>query len=143
MSNTTEQDPRFPSGPWRGFYSYFADATRCGMDMTFSFADGRLFAEGRDDLGTFVFRGQYDTATGWVEWWKVYTFCSCCGPLGHAIFYQGTATTSGIVGGWEQIEGGYGGPFRLWPGTGSGDLVDTEAKEEPVVPVLDEVSPSS
>lgn len=102
-------DPRFPSGPWTGFFlqrPLYAGRNR--MSLALWFRDGRLDGEGRDRVGRFVLRGHYDTESGEVVMRKRY--------LGrHEIFYRGYNDAGmGIWGTWA-IEGYMTDGFHIWP----------------------------
>lgn len=110
-----EPDPRFPSGRWAGFWSQDGRRGRMSLDLTF--ANGKLFGDGRDRVGDFVLSGQYDTRTGACSIHKAY--------LGqHGVEYEGCATSQGIRGDWRihiprvMLETG---PFHIWPVSSSGD----------------------
>ena len=108
-----ESDPRFPSGPWTGFFLQKAVPGKHLMDLRLTFAQGVLTGEGRDWVGDFILRGQYELATGKCHWSKRY--------LGkHDVFYDGFNEGKGIWGTWEisadqnlgmQLRGG----FHIWP----------------------------
>lgn len=89
-----ETDPRFPSGPWVGFFlQNYHPVGRHTMELRLTFADGNLTGEGRDWVGTFLIKGQYTIADGKCHWTKKY--------LGkHDVFYQGYNEGKGIWGVW-------------------------------------------
>src|SRR5437016_5729346 len=105
---TVETNPRFPSGPWTGYFLHYG---RKGMmELHITFLNGSLSGEGRDYVGPFVLRGRNDLSDGKCYWTKRY--------LGkHDVFYQGYNEGKGIWGTWEisaYIGGGRGG-FHIWP----------------------------
>jgi hypothetical protein len=108
-----EADPRFPSGPWTGFFqqSWLAPG-RFPTDVDLCFQAGELWGEGRDRVGRYTVRGTYDPAEGRCEWTKQY--------LGkHSVSYLGYNEGNGIWGVWE-IRALFGlyrdhGVFHLWP----------------------------
>jgi hypothetical protein len=101
---TLETDPRFPSGPWTGYF--LQDGRKGMMELHITFRQGALTGEGRDYVGRFVLRGRYELADGKCYWTKRY--------LGqHDVFYQGYNEGKGIWGRWE-----IGAPFGAWAGRG-------------------------
>ena len=107
-----ETDPRFPSGPWTGFFLQPALPGRHQMELRLTFRGGTLTGEGRDLVGEFVLRGHYDLADGRCYWTKRY--------LGkHDVFYQGFNEGKGIWGVWEipasEEFGAQRGGFHIWP----------------------------
>ena len=105
-----ESDPRFPSGPWTGFYLQAALPGRHQMEIHLTFRDGLLTGEGRDRVGRFHFKGRYFLQDGKCLWTKHY--------LGqHDVFYQGYNEGKGIWGVWEidsAVSHDRGG-FHIWP----------------------------
>lgn len=105
-----ESDPRFPSGPWVGFFLDKRLPGRHGMDLRLTFQDGRMTGEGRDRVGTFVIDGTYHLDDGKAFFSKTY-------PASHTIRYQGYNEGKGIWGTWEldwppeRFTGG----FHIWP----------------------------
>ena len=109
----TETDPRFPSGPWVGFFLQPEVPGRHLMELRMTFRNGEIRAEGRDWVGQFVMRGRYSLGDGKCYWTKRY--------LGkHDVFYQGYNEGKGIWGNWEirdpflQLAIMRGG-FHIWP----------------------------
>lgn len=105
-----ETDPRFPSGPWSGFYLQPPIPGRFLMVMLLVFKDGHLTGSGRDIIGTFLFKGTYDLASGACRWVKSY--------LGkHDVFYEGQNHEGFIHGAWtigDAYHAMHGG-FVIWP----------------------------
>ena len=107
-----ETDPRFPSGPWTGFFLQPSVPGRHWMDLHLSFMQGAMTGEGRDWVGKFIVRGKYKIEDGKCHWHKRYV-----GK--HDVFYQGFNEGKGIWGTWE-IAGEPGsaalhGGFHIWP----------------------------
>jgi hypothetical protein len=105
-----ETDPRFPSGPWTGFFLQRQIPGKHMMDLRLTFKSGAMTGEGRDWVGAFVIRGRYDLTDGKCYWTKRY--------LGkHDVFYDGFNEGKGIWGRWELHSGGvtYNGGFHIWP----------------------------
>ena len=97
----------YPSGAWRGFYSYSGvDRHRMQLDLLFSL--GMLTGDGIDDVGSFLINGSYDQETGACRWTKTYIGA-------HDVAYIGARDGNGIAGTWQL--GPTQGPFRIWPGT--------------------------
>jgi hypothetical protein len=126
-----ETDPRFPSGPWRGFFLMSHWPGRHGMDLNLSFRKGVMTGEGRDRIGEFLIRGKYDCASGKCHWSKRY--------IGkHDVLYQGYNEGKGIWGLWD-IPPEWRGGFHIWP-SAMGDPTGSqlvEAADPPVVIVTD------
>jgi hypothetical protein len=107
-----ETDPRFPSGPWRGFFLMDHWPGRHQMELILNFRQGVMTGEGRDMIGPFLIRGRYNLKDGKCHWSKRY--------LGkHDVAYQGYNEGKGIWGLWEIPPDSRGG-FHIWP-TGMGD----------------------
>jgi hypothetical protein len=107
-----EADPRFPSGPWTGFFLQYWLPGRHTTDVRLSFHHGDLSGTGRDRVGPYTVDGTYDRGTGQCEWTKRY--------LGrHRVYYRGMNDGRGIWGVWElpQLGGLFvdRGGFHLWP----------------------------
>jgi len=107
-----ETDPRFPSGPWTGFFWQRMLPGRHQMTLDLVFSDGQLEAKGTDRVGHFTFAGSYDREDGACRWTKQY--------LGkHQVSYTGVNKGQGIWGAWEisQLWGLYRdrGVFHIWP----------------------------
>jgi hypothetical protein len=107
-----EADPRFPSGPWTGFFLQRLAPGRNTMTVDVTFRDRQLKAKGADAVGPFTFRGSYDPRDGKCRWTKQY--------LGkHPVSYSGVNEGQGIWGVWE-IRLFWGlfrdrGVFHIWP----------------------------
>jgi hypothetical protein len=133
-----ETDPRFPSGPWVGFFLQPLIPGRHQMELHLSFCQYEIKGEGRDWVGKFVIRGKYTLPDGHCHWTKRY--------IGkHDVFYQGFNEGKGIWGKWEILPG-HGqvyqhGGFHIWP-EGMPDPTGsylTEAAEEPI-PMVETIS---
>jgi|SRR5579883_2605642 len=85
----------YPSGVWRGFWEQPAYGRQPMEDFHLRFRDGRVDGHGRDVVGKFVFRGEYDGQTGRVRMVKQY--------LGkHQVVYDGEPDGEGsIIGTWS------------------------------------------
>jgi hypothetical protein len=105
-----ETDPRFPSGPWTGFFLDPRMPGRHRMELHLTFRHGQLSGEGRDWVGAFHLRGKYFLEDGKCHWSKQYLG-------GHNVFYQGFNEGKGIWGTWEIApEFGFArGGFHIWP----------------------------
>lgn len=105
-----EQDSRFPSGPWQGYFlqpALFPGKSWMDLDLTFS--KGMLRGTGRDRVGEFLFRGRYDVKSGKCWWTKRY--------LGmHDIQYDGYNEGRGVWGVWTDPRNPASrGGFHIWP----------------------------
>jgi hypothetical protein len=132
-----EDDPRFITGRWQGFWIQGPVKSRTELDLTFR--DGLVLGDGHDWVGDFVIRGSYDRESGRVEWLKQYINA-------HAIRYEGAAETDdGIWGLWKMLPSDTGG-FQIWPeGTDEGSRSRFAAEQEPrtrAVPRIYEADPA-
>ena len=120
-----ETDPRFPSGPWRGFFLMDHWPGRHQMELILTFRQGVITGEGRDFVGTFLIRGRYNLDDGKCHWTKRY--------IGkHAVAYQGYNEGKGIWGLWE-IPPNWRGGFHIWP-TAMGDPTSPHLAEAHNIP---------
>lgn len=130
-----ETDPRFPSGPWTGFFLQPGLPGKHWMEVRLTFQNGAITGEGRDWVGEFLFRGRYCVEDGECYWTKRY--------LGrHDVFYRGFNEGKGIWGTWEVPSAGarlHGG-FHIWP-EAMGDPTLQRLEEEADIPVEPEAPP--
>ncbi len=135
--DTLETDPRFPSGPWHGFWiQKFHPKGKHRTELTLTFRQGVLTGEGRDWVGKYLVRGRYELDSGRCHWTKSYV-----GK--HDVFYQGFNEGKGIWGTWEInfAEMQWRGGFHIWP-KGMADPNGDALKEEADLPlVLEEDKP--
>jgi len=124
-------DELFPSGPWVGFYNH-RPGDRHRMDMNLTFANGSMAGEGNDDVGRFLIKGRYESATRECHWIKSYVGA-------HDVFYRGFREGKGIWGTWE-IAIPYHGGFHIWP-RGAEESESQRETAEQVQPV-DAIGPS-
>ena len=126
LSSPAETDPRFPSGPWQGFFLMAHLPGRHRMELDLSFREGIMTGDGRDMIGAFLIRGKYNLEDGKCSWSKRY--------IGkHDVAYQGYNEGKGIWGLWE-IPPSWRGGFHIWP-TAMGDPTSPqlrEAVDEPI-----------
>lgn len=102
-----EADPRFPSGPWTGYFLQELHPGRNKMDLHLTFRQGQMSGDGRDMVGDFIITGRYQTSDGQCWWHKRY--------LGkHDVIYKGYNEGKGIWGVWE-IPPQQRGGFHIWP----------------------------
>jgi hypothetical protein len=102
-----ETDPRFPLGPWVGFWIQGGFGKQ-KMRLAMSFAAGRVSGTVTDIVGRFVFDGIYDLKSGRCQMTKQY--------LGaHRLTYDGVSQGNGLWlwGVWRQVFGR--GGFHIWP----------------------------
>jgi hypothetical protein len=128
-----EQDDRFPSGEWKGFFLQRQLPGRHWMELHLTFRDGLIRGEGRDWVGEFLMTGRYQVSDGKCWWTKKYL-------KRHDVFYQGYNEGKGIWGTWE-IPGDFSGGFHIWPiamGDPTGGTLSEEA-EAPAAVVVEEV----
>lgn len=126
-----EADPRFPSGPWTGFWlerTHFSGPQ--WMELDLRFREGRIRGHGRDRIAEFVMRGSYDIEEGKCTIFKQYVGL-------HAVIYNGYNEGKGIWGTWvipPELKGG----FHIWP-LGMDDPTQARLREALEQPVEDEV----
>ncbi len=129
-SPTLETDPRFPSGPWTGYF--LQHGSKGMMELHITFLQGALTGEGRDYVGRFVLRGRYELGDGKCYWTKRYL-------SKHDVFYQGYNEGKGIWGTWEiATRSGFlgdRGGFHIWP-KGMAAAEQYQLAEEADLPVL-------
>jgi hypothetical protein len=131
MSDPTlddEQDGRFPSGQWTGFFLQPA-GSRHWMDLRLNFRAGTLRGDGSDWVGPFTMDGSYQLEDGRCWWIKRYTGR-------HDVSYSGYNEGKGIWGVWEISPQARGG-FHIWP-AGMPDPTQnalTQTEQTPVEPV--------
>jgi hypothetical protein len=131
-ANELETDPRFPSGPWTGFFLQPALPGRHRMELRLTFKSGVVTGEGRDWVGNFVIRGRYSIEDGKCHWTKRYL-------ARHDVFYQGYNEGKGIWGVWEippEQNAGlvWRGGFHIWP-EGLPDPTQPTLSEEADLPI--------
>ncbi|HEY8506677.1 MAG TPA: hypothetical protein VIL46_18990 [Gemmataceae bacterium] len=124
-----ETDPRFPSGPWTGFFLQKEIPGKHQMELHLTFVGGTMTGEGRDWVGNFILRGRYDLSDGSCYWTKSYIDK-------HDVFYRGFNEGKGIWGTWELDSEGYhySGGFHIWP-VEMGDPSRPALREQADVPV--------
>jgi hypothetical protein len=132
----TETDPRFPSGPWTGYFLQKLIPGRHLMELRITFGQGQIQGEGRDWVGSFILRGRYDLQDGRCYWSKRYL-------AKHDVFYQGFNEGKGIWGTWEIPPmlglGAQRGGFHIWP-EGMADPSKPQLTEQADLPVfVDEI----
>ncbi len=133
QSAQLETDPRFPSGPWVGFFTQPILPGKHTMELKLTFSQGSMTGEGRDWVGRFSIRGQYNLDDGKCYWTKKYLG-------GHDVFYKGYNEGKGIWGKWEMpvssTHGGgtWTGGFYIWP-EGMPDPTQHHLTEEADIPI--------
>lgn len=132
-----ETDPRFPSGPWVGFFLDRRMPGKHKMELRLSFHEGLMRGDGADRIGKFLVRGGYETSTGKAWWSKRYVGA-------HDVSYSGYNEGKGIWGVWEMPNYGLRGGFHIWPeamGDPTLDRLRAEVEvpaEAPPVPAQEE-----
>ena len=92
------------------------------MDIHLTFANGLMSGDGRDDVGTFLIKGRYDSASAECHWTKSY--------LGaHDVYYRGFREGKGIWGTWEISIRDHGG-FHIWPRSAGSLAASSSASEQ-------------
>jgi hypothetical protein len=133
-----ESDPRFPSGPWVGFFTQPIIPGKHLMELRLEFRQGSIKGEGRDWVGLFTIRGQYNIEDGKCYWTKRYR-----GK--HDVFYKGYNEGKGIWGAWEiPPDAGsamhWTGGFHIWPEGMPDPTLQTLAEEADVPVTVEEVA---
>jgi hypothetical protein len=67
-----EQDGRFPSGLWTGFFLQRPSTARHWMEPRLTFRGGALRGDGHDRVGAFTLDGHYDLTDRRCWWTKQY-----------------------------------------------------------------------
>lgn len=129
-----EQDARFPTGPWTGFFLQYWLPGRHKTNLDLTCRAGELAGTGRDWVGPYTLDGSYDLDTGRCQWTKRY--------LGkHAVAYRGVNDGRGIWGVWEiRLLGGLyldRGGFHIWP-EGTDVSAESEQTEKVLLGVMRE-----
>lgn len=111
--------PLFPSGEWKGFYTYRMGpgGDKHEMQFLFEFQDGQISGMGSDPVGAFTWKGSYQLKALIVNMTKSY-------PT-HWVEYQGHVDENGIWGTWTLS--GLKGGFHVWPINGAEEKTETEA----------------
>ena len=120
-----ETDPRFPSGPWTGFWMQRGWGKQ-RMSLSLAFSNGVVTGVGMDVVGRFEFRGNYDLKSGRVRMTKQYVGA-------HRVEYDGANQDDGlwIWGIWSVFS--HRGGFHLWP-EGEDDPTQRKAAAELEMP---------
>lgn len=122
-----EQDERFPSGPWTGFFLQKVGSGRHWMELSLTFRSGTITGDGRDWVGLFAVHGWYKTEDGTCRWAKRYV-----GK--HDVSYNGYNEGRGIWGLWSIDLPPLRGGFHIWP-VGMPDPTQNRLAEEADIPV--------
>ena len=130
-SQSFETDPRFPSGPWTGFYLMpHTGSRRHPTALTITFVDGTMTGSGGDAVGRFTAHGSYSVEDGKCTWVKHYL-------KKHDVLYSGYNEGKGIWGMWEvpnSLGVEWKGGFHIWP-EGMPDPTRPKLSEEAELPV--------
>jgi hypothetical protein len=128
-----ETDPRFPSGPWTGYYIQPLLRGKFRMELRLRFRLGEMDGEGRDPVGAFLISGRYTLDSGQCHWTKRYV-----GK--HDVYYKGFNEGKGIWGVWELTDPSLPqkGGFHIWP-EGMPDPTGTTLTEAADLPVSEPV----
>jgi hypothetical protein len=109
VSEPTELDPGFCSGPWTGYYTMDAGPWSGfhRMNLHLRFASGHFNGVGDDDVGAFSLKGSYELDSR--RCWFIKTYDS------HVVRYHGAQLGRTIAGNWV-LSGPDTGDFCIWPG---------------------------
>lgn len=122
-----EQDERFPSGPWTGFFlQELLPPGKHWMELDLKFKTGSISGDGRDRVGAFHVSGKYDVADGRCFLCKTYVGR-------HDVLYSGFNEGKGIWGTWDLNDPPwhFKGGFHIWPrgqGSGAGQAISESAE---------------
>ena len=123
-----ETDPRFPSGPWTGYFLMpHTGSQRHPTHLRLEFVGGKMTGSGNDAVGAFVVDGSYDLSDGKCRWVKMYL-------AKHDVNYSGYNEGKGIWGTWE-IPPQWKGGFHIWP-EGMDDPTRSRLYEEADPPMV-------
>ena len=119
-----ETHPLFPSGEWEGFYTYAfgPEARKHKMSLEINFKNNLISGSGADDVGTFNWKGNYDTDVLKCTMHKHYA--------SHSVLYEGSADENGIWGTWS-IQNLDKGGFHIWPKPSAVKEFETEKESAP------------
>ena len=96
----------YPSGLWRGYWEQPFWGRQTMSDFMLKFKDGVVVGGGRDVVGSFVIKGEYQGIK--LTFVKQY--------LGkHQVIYSGEYDGEGTIHGHWHIPGNAMGPFALSP----------------------------
>jgi hypothetical protein len=112
----------YPSGTWRGYWDQEMFGRQPMGPLVLQFRGGRIKGEGRDIVGPFTFKGEYDEH-GAVSMVKQYH-----GRRRQQVFYQGTYDGEGTIFGKWRIPPFWSGSFALSPVVGRA-LADAPIEE--------------
>ena len=134
LNNNTETHPLFPSGEWEGFYtmSEGPSAQQHMMHFTLFFENNVVNGGGSDDIGSFVWKGNYDTEGLWCKMTKHY--------VTHTVAYDGNVDENGIWGNWTirvQLSGG----FHIWPKKKEESIQEEEVESLELLTIIKEQNP--
>lgn len=131
LDDTCEQDPRLPSGRWRGHYIQFG--LKSSQEFILHFNNGIVTGMGCDPCGVFAVTGDYDLKSARVRMKKAYP------GRGYHVEYDGNAEIQhGIWGLWH-IPGDDRGGFQIRPeGDAANGAAETLEQDLPT-PVLEPV----
>lgn len=118
---TQEHHPLFPSGEWEGFYTMQMGpgAEQHKMQFTLNFKNHIVKGAGGDDVGSFSWKGKYDTEELVCNMTKFYQT--------HTVDYKGEVDENGIWGVWTIDQFSSGG-FHIWPKKQKGNTAKAEKK---------------
>lgn len=138
QSEPRETDSRFPSGRWIGFWKQPSVGNARGdMEIELNFGHTKIWGEGRDVVGEFLFRGRYDLESGECSITKNYIG-------GHDVYYRGFNEGKGIWGTWEitaiihAVTYSDRGGFHIWP-EAIGDPTQSRLSAEVPIPADEEL----
>lgn len=130
----TEPDPRFPSGPWEGFY--IQDGIKVRMKLDLHFQQGHVCGDGSDAVGAFRLVGIYSLDPGTITVRKHYL-------NQHMVAYQGDcavisdSSRPALQGRWNIAAHHLSGFWRLWPTEAEEEWelerIEVQTRESPVV----------
>ena len=123
-------DPRFPTGPWKG---YWLQKGRTGlMKLTLAFVEGCVVGDGSDLIGEFDVLGFYSIKERSITLKKTYRG-------GHEVWYRGRPIRDELMGEWTIADTPARGGFRIWPIEDEFEIIhlQLETDDGPIVLISD------
>ena len=123
---TFESDPRYPSGPWEGFWTQAGKVS--SMKLYLEFVAGRVRGEGSDRVGAFDITGRY-----WPHRDRIVLRKAYHGK--HTVWYRGKPFSPYLKGQWNIASPPASGLWRIWPVEDEFEItyIEIETKDGPVV----------
>ena len=130
-----ESDPRFPTGPWKGYW--LQDGETGLMDLSLAFVEGIVVGSGKDLIGEFDLQGVYSVEERSIALKKTYR-----GK--HEVWYRGRPIQGELMGEWTIADTPARGGWRLWPVEDEFQIIriQVETEDGPIVLISDPIQDS-